>query len=135
MGWERVAGSFASIIGLSLLAGFFIQFRDRGYVGWLGVNFLLLAGAGFTWQSNPEMRGYLLGAAGLSFLFALVSAILHTREKLRDINDRQQAFEAQMLAMLEVEREKHKKSRESRFQSPETPQSGETGESGADPIR
>jgi hypothetical protein len=113
MGWDRAAGSFSLIIGLSLLAGFITQFRERGYVGWLGVSFLLLAAAGFTWESSPPFRGYLLSIAGVSFFCSLISAVLHTRERLREINDRQQAFEAQMLAILEVEKEKYQKRRES----------------------
>ena len=113
MGWERAAGGFALIIGLSLVAGFITQFRERGYVGWLGGSFLFLAAAGFIWADSPFLRGYLLGGAGLAFFCALISAVLHTRERLREISDRQQAFEAQMLAILEVEKEKCRQRQES----------------------
>jgi hypothetical protein len=118
MGWERAAGGFALIIGLSLAAGFITQFRERGYVGWLGGSFLFLAAAGFIWVDSPYLRGYLLGGAGLAFLCALVSAILHTREKLREINDRQQGFEAQMLAILAAEKEKYQKNQASGGEHP-----------------
>jgi uncharacterized membrane protein (DUF106 family) len=113
MGWERAAGGFALILGLALVAGFITQFRERGYVGWLGVSFLFLAAAGFIWESSPHLRGYLLSPAGVTFLCSLVSAVLHTRERLREIGDRQQAFEAQMLAILEVEKAKLEKAKSS----------------------
>jgi|GEM_PF-4610228 len=113
MGWERAAGGFALIIGLALVAGYITQFRERGYVGWLGASFLCLAAAGFIWENSPSLRGYLLSAAGLAFLCALVSAVLQTREKLREIGDRQQAFEAQMLAILEIEKAKLEKNKSS----------------------
>ena len=45
--WDKLAGGFCILVGLSLILGFLMQFRERGYVGWLGLCFLALAGAAF----------------------------------------------------------------------------------------
>jgi hypothetical protein len=108
MGWAHAAGGLALIAGLSLVAGFITQFRQRGYVGWLGLCFLFLAGAGFSSEPYPVLRNYLMVFAGICFLFSFVSAILHTRARLREIRERYLAHEAQMLASLEVELERRK---------------------------
>jgi len=109
MGWDRVVGGFCLIVGLSLVAGFLSQFRERGYVGWLGLCFLALAAASFLSQSPPLARNAALGAGGLMFLFSFISALLHTRARLEEIRLRQQAFEKEMLAMLEAEKRDREK--------------------------
>ncbi len=109
MGWERVAASFCLLIGLSLLAGFITQFRDKGYMGLLGMSFLVLAVSAWVSRVSVPARTGALGAAGVLFFLAIISAVLHTRASLAEIRLRHKAFEEQMLAMLEVEREKHKK--------------------------
>jgi len=104
MGWDRVVGGFCLIVGLSLVAGFLSQFRERGYVGWLGLCFLALAGASLFSQVSLPVRNSALAAAGLMFLLSFISALLHTRARLEEIRLRQQAFEKEMLAMLEAEK-------------------------------
>ncbi|NIM04358.1 MAG: hypothetical protein GTO55_00860, partial [Armatimonadetes bacterium] len=102
MGWDRIAGGFCIIVGLSLVAGFLSQFRERGYVGWLGLSFLALAAAAFWSASNETARNYAMIVAGVFFVFSFYSAVQQTRERLAEIRRRHEAFEEQMLAMLQV---------------------------------
>jgi ABC-type Fe3+ transport system permease subunit len=107
MGWNAVAGGFCIIVGLSLVAGFLSQFRERGYVGLLGFSFLALAVAAFQSEINENARNYALIFAGILFILSFISAVQQTRQRLTEIRRRQEAFEEQMLAMLEVERQRY----------------------------
>lgn len=110
MAWDRIAASFCIMVGLSLLAGFITQFRQRGYLGWLGLCFLALAAAGFmSLREYPTGRNIALGIAGVLFVFAFISAALQTRQRLAEIRRHQEALEAQMIAMMEAQREKERR--------------------------
>jgi len=122
--WDKVSGGFCIIVGLSLIVGFLRQFRERGYVGWLGLCFMALAGAAFISSRMHEamrlqqkalaaaamqQRNIVMAVAGILFVISFISAVQQTRQRIADIKRRQESIEEQMLAMLEVEREKHKK--------------------------
>ena len=110
MAWDRIAASFCIMVGLSLLAGFITQFRQRGYLGWLGLCFLALAAAGFmSWREYPTGRNIALGIAGVLFVFSFISAALQTRQRLAKIRRHQEALEAQMIAMMEAQRERERR--------------------------
>jgi len=109
MVWARIAGSFCLIVGLSLIAGFVSQFRERGYVGWLGLSFLALAVSALSSQTNLTARNIALAAAGVFFLLSFISAVQQTRQRLAAIRRRQNEFEDQMIALLEAERARREK--------------------------
>ena len=108
MDWDRVIGGFCITVGLSLLAGFFTQFRQRGYVGLLGFCFLSLAVASFLAHVTKNGRNAAFIIAGIFFLLSLISAVLQTHARIAAIRRSHKAMEEQMIAMLEVDRERNK---------------------------
>lgn len=109
MSWERIAASFCLMVGLSLIVGFVSQFRERLYVAWLGLCFLTLAYSAYVSQTNIPTRNIGLAIAGVFFLFSAVSAVQQTRRQLAAIRRRQDGMVEQMMAILEIERERHLK--------------------------
>jgi hypothetical protein len=115
---ELVAG-LTAFAGACLLAGWVSGFRNRAYVGWLGLAFLMLSGSLWCARSAREAQEAGLGSPDMSlltrvllvvsvaaFLFALVAAIQETRRRLRKIKeDHEDSVEA-MLTLLQASRER-----------------------------
>jgi hypothetical protein len=109
MEWARIAGTFSLIVGLSLLVAFFTQFRNHGYVAWLGLSFGAISVASYLSRVNVHAERAAVVVVCVLFCIAFVCALNETRAQLRGIRRRQEAMEAQLLAMMESEREKRKK--------------------------
>lgn len=132
MSTQLVAG-LTAFAGLCMVAGWATAFRNRGYLGLLGVAFLLLAGFLLALgmardaQEIGEATGQmvlasrlLLAACILSFLLAVVSAARETTRRLREIRTGYREAEEAMLEMVKASLEKEKEA-ESDASRPEGP--------------
>jgi len=101
------------------VAGWVTAFRNRGYLGLLGVAFLILAGfllvlgraraAPETGEVSAQMvllSRVLLAACILSFLLAVISAARETARRLREIRTGYREAEEAMLDMVKASLEK-----------------------------
>jgi hypothetical protein len=118
MSTQLVAG-LTAFAGLCMVAGWVTAFRNRGYLGLLGVAFLLLAGfllvlgmaraAQEIGEASGQMlllsRG-LLAACILSFVLAVVSAARETARRLREIRTGYREAEEAMIEMVKASLEK-----------------------------
>ena len=102
------AALITGFIGLSMLVGFFYSYRDRLYLGLLGLSFLTLAGEILVPISQgvvppPPLlwlkRGLLALAAAL-FVAAAAIAVAQTRQQVHLIHERRQGLEREMWEYL-----------------------------------
>lgn len=100
-----LAVAITAVLGVSFVAGFVRAFRDRLYLGLLGLAFVALAGC--LAVSAPQLRWLqmgLLGLAGLFFLGGVYFAVVQTVRQIRLIQEHRAGLERQMweyLAQLE----------------------------------
>ncbi len=114
-----LAAALTGFVGLCLIAGWLSGFRNRGYLGWLGLAFVCLAGA--IWASgeaelaremgaaaNRPMRlgQVLLGVCVVAFVLAVLSAVQETQRRVREIRARHEAAEEALIEMLRAQRGK-----------------------------
>jgi hypothetical protein len=114
----QLAAGLTAFVGACMLAGFLSAFRNRGYLGWLGLAFLSFSGSLLAADRAGQARA--LGADGASmallakillafcllcFLLALVFAVRETARRLRDIREQHQAAADALLAMARARRE------------------------------
>ena len=92
------------LIGISLVVSSLAPQSKRSYLRFLGVAFLMLAGAMLFKMFSPESIGVLIFniLALLSFIMAIYESILVTRENLRQLRLRQQAREEALGEMLKT---------------------------------
>jgi hypothetical protein len=109
MDWSRIAAWFCIIVGSSLLIGFVTQFRERLYVGTLGLSFLALAIAAFLHPVSPPARNVAIYVACGLFLIAFYFALQETRARLAALRRQHKAMEDQLLAMIDAEMKKQQK--------------------------
>lgn len=101
-----------------MIAGWVSGFRNRSYLGWLGLAFLCLSGyllfrdkvvtAHELGASNPgaaRVAHALFVASLLAFLLSLVAAVRETARRIRAIQTSHQAAEEALLAMIRAGRE------------------------------
>ena len=115
----QVAAGLTAFVGVCMVAGWLSAFRNRAYLGWLGLAFLALSGS--LLAHDRARQAQVLGVASpqvsllakilllvclLSFVLALVAAVRETARRLRDIRDRHRAAEEALLAMMQARREK-----------------------------
>ena len=106
-GATQLAAAALVFIGVCLLAGFATGFRERAYLGWLGLSFLTLAADLFLPRDGfRAAKLALLILTLLLFALAFIAAARETARRLREIRQRQTAFEEQIRAMLEAELKK-----------------------------
>ena len=109
----RLAASLTTIVGLSMLAGWLSAFRNRAYLGWLGLAFLAVSGYLMAYDAARNAMTYSLpvGLAALvqkvcllvcavSFLLAIVAAVRETKRRIKEIREGHQAAEEALLEML-----------------------------------
>lgn len=133
----ELAAGLTGFVGLCLAAGWVTGFRNRAYVGLLGLAFLLLAGslfaAGRVEEIQPEETEanlYRLAAVGLlltsaaAFALAAVSAVRETLRRLRELREE---HEAAAEAMLEMFRARREQEQAEGSESDDGPSSGEDG--------
>ena len=123
-----------------MLAGFLSAFRNRAYLGLLGLAFLSFSGSllvadkaardralGLESPSTALLAWVLLAACLLCFFLALVFAVRETARRLRDIREQHQAAADALLAMAQARRE-----REGQDHPEEPPEDGPAEEDGAE---
>lgn len=118
----QLAAGLTGFVGLCMLAGWLSAFRNRFYLGWLGLAFLSLAGA--IWGSGRAEAARALGGSDpratllaqvlfivcvVAFLLALVSAVRETGRRVREIKERHAAAEEALLAMIRASRDREDK--------------------------
>jgi len=115
----ELAAGLTAFAGLCMVAGWATAFRNRGYLGLLGVAFLVLAGfllvlgmargTQETGEANAQMvllSRVLLAACILLFLLAVVSAARETARRLREIRTGYREAEEAMLDIVKASLEK-----------------------------
>ena len=115
----QLAAGMVAFVGICLLAGWFTGFRNRSYVGWLGVAFLLLAGSVMAGAKAKEAKDLamassglataakaLLFAAAVAFLLSAVSAVRETARRLRQIQEGHEAAAEGLLELMRAARER-----------------------------
>jgi|GEM_PF-1946795 hypothetical protein len=115
----EMGAGLTAVLGLSMLAGWFTGFRNRAYLGWLGLAFLLLSAAILTSAraaaakelggSEPSMgllTGVLFAVALAAFVLALVSAVRETGRRIQEIRERHAAAEEALLEIVRAQRDR-----------------------------
>jgi len=118
----QLAAGLTAFAGLCMVAGWITAFRNRGYLGLLGVAFLILAGfllalgsaraSQETGEASDQMvllSRVLLVACVLSFVLAIVSAARETSRRLREIRRGYREAEEAMLEVIKASLEKEAK--------------------------
>jgi uncharacterized membrane protein YtjA (UPF0391 family) len=113
----QLAASLTLVVALSMLAGWVTAFRNRAYLGWLGLAFLSLSGylifrdrAATAHQLGMPSGGAALAATVLFavaigfFLVSLVAAAQETRRRLREVQASHRAAEEALLEMMRAGR-------------------------------
>jgi uncharacterized membrane protein YhaH (DUF805 family) len=123
------AAGLVAFVGICLLAGWVTGFRNRSYVGWLGLAFVALAGSVLAAARAKEAKDLgtaspalatgakiLLLATVVAFLLSAVSAIRETARRLREIKQSHEAAAEGLLELVRAVREKgtEKQTEESR---------------------
>jgi len=115
----QLAAGLTSVVGLSMVAGWLSAFRNRAYLGWLGLSFLSLSGyllsidrvraAHDLGMRNPgaalAAKAFLIAWAA-SFLLSLLFAARETRRRIREIRAGHRAAEEALLEMIQAARER-----------------------------
>ncbi len=110
----QFAAGLTGFVGVCLIAGWISGFRNRSYVGWLGLAFLALSGflvalgkVREAQEFNKASPGFSLMAKALfviwagAFIVALVAAV---RETLRRLSELRASHEAAAEGFLEIMR-------------------------------
>ena len=97
----RVVASLISFVGICMIAGWLSAFRNRAYLGWLGLAFVTFGGS--LLAADKGGAAQVLGASGHQFmlwarvlfvtsmisgLLAAISAVQETRRRLRELQQR-----------------------------------------------
>ena len=128
----RLAASLTTIVGLSMLAGWLSAFRNRAYLGWLGLAFMSVSGYLFALDhlrlahqlKQPHAGASIAANAFLivclvAFLLSLLTAVQETLRRIREIKGSHRAAEEALLAMMQAAHE-----REKRGDQPRPPEQG-----------
>ncbi len=114
----QTAAALTGFLGVCLLAGWLAGFRNRSYVGWLGLAFVALGGFLLALAEQKEARE--MGAADPrltvlikvllfvwlgAFLLSLIAAVRETVRRLRELRESHQAAADGLLEMLRASRE------------------------------
>lgn len=118
----QLAAGLTAFAGLCMVAGWITAFRNRGYLGLLGVAFLLLAGfllalgraratqeMGEASDQMVLLSRVLLAACILSFLLSIVTAARETSRRLREVRQGYREAEEAMLEIVKASLEKEAK--------------------------
>lgn len=114
----QFAAGLIAFVGICLLAGWITGFRNRSYVGWLGLAFVGLAGflaAAGKVREAKELGGSNPGMAALAKLLVVVwvgalvlsavSAVRETARRLREIKESHQAAAEGLLELMRASQE------------------------------
>ncbi len=127
----QLAAALTGIVGICMVAGWITAFRNRAYLGFLGLAFLILAGSlsalararaaqeiGEPSAQMVLLTRVLLAACLLSFLLAVVTAAQETARRLREIRTGYREAEEAMLEMVKASLEKEEESESSNVEGP-----------------
>jgi TRAP-type C4-dicarboxylate transport system permease small subunit len=113
------------LVGLSMVAGWLSAFRNRAYLGLLGLAFLMLSGSllaadrasamqALGGPADPKMAlaaTVLLAGCVVSFAAALLAALRETARRVREVRERHEAAEQAMLEMIRASQEREQQER------------------------
>jgi len=129
----RLAASLTTIVGLSMLAGWLSAFRNRAYLGWLGLAFMSMSGYLMAYDRAQSAKAFGLPTGGpalaqkicllvalIGFLCSLVAAVRETRRRIREIHEGHRAAEEALFEMMKASAEQEARA-ESEKPSPEGP--------------
>ncbi len=108
----QTIGFYCLVAGLSMLAGWWIAFRNRPYLLSLGISFLALAAALIISDRarfgppSPALQGVFLASVGVAVLAFLVAAVLAVQETRRRIHEMREHYRAAAEALAEMARSK-----------------------------
>ncbi|MDH4178949.1 MAG: hypothetical protein OEV33_00445 [Armatimonadota bacterium] len=118
----QLAAGLTALVGICMVAGWVTAFRNRAYLGLLGLAFLALSG--FLWTGgkarvagemelgDPQMlllARALLAACLVLFLLAALAAARETTRRVHEIRSGYREAEGAMLEMVKASLEKEKK--------------------------
>ena len=111
----RLAASLTTIVGLSMLAGWLSAFRNRAYLGWLGLAFMSMSGYLLAYDRAQSARAFnlpidsailaqkvCLVIAVLAFFLSLIAAARETVRRVREIQASNREAEEAMLEMMKA---------------------------------
>ena len=123
----HIIGWYCVVTGVSMLAGWFVAFRNRPYLAALGVFFLALAASLMIYDKAggaslavagkagtaiaPGMKWALRGTillAVAAFVAAVVLAVRETQQRMRDVRAHYQAAAEALMAMNQVREQKRR---------------------------
>ncbi len=118
----QFAAGLVGFLGLCLLAGWVTGFRNRSYVGWLGLAFVALAGflaAAGKAREAKELGGSapamamagkaLLVVFAIALVLSAIAAIRETSRRLREIKEGHLAAAEGLLEMMRAGQEPSEK--------------------------
>ena len=115
----QVAAGLTAFLGICLLAGWVTGFRNRSYVGWLGLAFVGLAGflvavgkvreaheLGGTNRAMAMLPWALLVVWVAALLLSALSAVRETARRLREIRESHEAAAEGLLEVMRASQER-----------------------------
>jgi hypothetical protein len=130
----RLAASLTTIVGLSMLAGWLSAFRNRAYLGWLGLAFMSMSGYLMAYDRAQSAKAFNLPTGGaaltqkaclviafVGFLCSEVAAVRETKRRIREIQEGHRAAEEALFEMMKASAEQ-----EARAESEKPPAEGPT---------
>ena len=115
----RVVASLISFVGICMIAGWLSAFRNRAYLGWLGLAFVTFGGS--LLAADKGGAAQVLGASGHQFmlwarvlfvtsmisgLLAAISAVQETRRRLRELQQRHRDAAQAILELTKAQLDK-----------------------------
>ena len=126
----RLAANLATLVAVSLLVGWFVAFRARTYVGWLGLSFLSLALMFHLRRAELIVKVWpFVLATGFFFLLAFIAAAKETAQRLRSLRESHRAAEEAFLEMVKAGLAKQEE-KGGPQQEVAPPQDGQAGDGG-----
>lgn len=115
----RVVASLISFVGICMIAGWLSAFRNRAYLGWLGLAFVTIGGcllAADKAETAQALGGsghqfilwarVLFAASVISGLLAIISAVQESRRRLRELQQRHRDAAEAILELTKAQLEK-----------------------------
>ncbi len=112
----QVIAYLCIVVGLSMVAGWWVAFRNRPYLGLLGLSFLALAAylaarervavakaAGATDLMMVRVEIAALVVCAALFVAATIAAVQESRRRLAEVREHFRAAEEGLMAMMEAE--------------------------------
>ena len=114
----QVAAGLTAFVGICLIAGWITGFRNRAYVGWLGLAFLALAAfllvlgkhkeAQETGAADPRLATavkVLLLVWVAAFVLSMVAAVRETSRRLKELRASHETAAEGLLEIMQASRE------------------------------